>query len=118
MHTFRFPLKNVPLLEKWEKAVNNANDSSEWKAKHFFHICSNHFTIQDYVIPPSDNRTCRLKHNAVPISFPLVSSNTPPSGGFYNELESGGIYNEFASGGFYNEFVSGGIYNELESMTS
>ena len=40
------------------------------------------------------------------------------SGGFYNELESGRIYNEFASGGFYNEFASGGFYNELESMTS
>ena len=73
MHTFRFPLKNVPLLEKWEKAVNNANNSSVWKATHFSHICSNHFTIQDYVIPPSDNGTCRLKHNAVPASFPLVN---------------------------------------------
>ena len=45
----------------------------EWKATHFSHICSNHFTIQDYVIPPSDNETCRLKHNAVPTSFPLVN---------------------------------------------
>ena len=41
--------------------------------------------------------------------FTGVSSDTPPSGGFYNELESGQIY---------NEFVSGGFYNELESMTS
>ena len=73
MHTFRFPLKNVPLLEKWQKAVNNANNSSEWKATHFSHICSNHITIQDYVIPPPDNGTCRLKHNAVPTSFPLVN---------------------------------------------
>ena len=44
-----------------------------------------------------------------------VSSDTPPSGGFYNELESGGIYNEFASGGFYNELESGRIYNEFAS---
>ena len=48
----------------------------------------------------------------------LASSDTPHSGGFYNELESGGIYNEFVSGGLYNELESGGIYNELESMTS
>ena len=63
----------MPLLEKWEKAVNNANNSSVWKATHLSYICSNHFTIQDYVIPPSDNGTCRLKHNAVPTSFPLVN---------------------------------------------
>ena len=68
----RFSLKNVLLREKWEKAVNNANNSSEWKAA-VSHICSNHFTIQDYVIPPSDNGTCRLKHNAVPTSLPLVN---------------------------------------------
>ena len=35
------------------------------------------------------------------------SSDTPPSGGFYNELESGGIYNQLESGGFYNELESG-----------
>ena len=34
----RFSLKNVLLLEKWEKAVNNANNSSEWKAADFPHL--------------------------------------------------------------------------------
>ena len=29
------------------------------------------------------------------------SSDRPPSGGFYNELESGGIYDAFVSGGIY-----------------
>ena len=32
-----------------------------------------------------------------------TSSDRPPSGGIYYELESGGIYNEFVSGGIYNE---------------
>ena len=69
INTFRFPLNNPPVLEKWEEAVRDANNRPEWKATKHSHVCSNHFHRQEYIIPPSDNGTCRLKKNAVPTTF-------------------------------------------------
>lgn len=61
MPTFRFPLLNPPVLEKWEKAVRSTNNCPEWKANHTSRICSNHFPQFEYIIPPTENGTCRLK---------------------------------------------------------
>ncbi|CAB4006611.1 THAP domain-containing 9 [Paramuricea clavata] len=57
------------VLEKWEEAVRDANNRPEWKATKYSHVCSNHFHHREYIIPPSDNGTCRLKNNAVPTTF-------------------------------------------------
>ena len=77
MHLYRFPLKDQVLLEKWENAVMRINNNSQlWKATRFSFICSNHFDQQDYVIPPSSDKTCRLKKYAVPSVF---SSSEQPT---------------------------------------
>ena len=44
-------------------------DGQVWKATKFNFICSNHFEYQDYIIPPSSDRTCRLKKYAIPSVF-------------------------------------------------
>ena len=66
MPTFRFPLLTAPLFEKLEKAVRAANNGPEWKANHNSRICSNHFPQFEYIIPPNENGTCRLKTTAYP----------------------------------------------------
>ena len=48
------------------------NSIQLWKATRFSFICSNHFEQQDYVIPPSSYKTCRLKKYAVPSVFSLL----------------------------------------------
>ena len=58
------------MLDKWENAVMRINaDGQVWKATKFSFICSNHFEYQDYIIPPSSDRTCRLKKYAIPSVF-------------------------------------------------
>ena len=58
------------MLDKWENAVMIINaDGQVWKATKFSFICSNHFEYQDYIIPPSSDRTCRLKKYAIPSVF-------------------------------------------------
>ena len=74
MHTFRFPLNNPPVLEKWEKAVRDSNNFPDWKATQSSCICSNHFPQWEYIIPPSENGTCRLKNTAVPTILPQATS--------------------------------------------
>ena len=50
--------------------MSAANNQPDWKATVHSHICSKHFSCdQDYIIPPSHDGTCRLKHNAVPTIF-------------------------------------------------
>ena len=58
------------MLDKWENAVMRINaDGQVWKATKFSFICSNHFEYQDYIIPPSSDRTCRLKKICYSISI-------------------------------------------------
>ena len=68
---YRFPLKDVDMLQKWESAVMKLNNNQVWKATRFSFICSNHFENQDYIIPPSSDRPCRLKKYAVPSVFSM-----------------------------------------------
>ncbi len=64
---YRFPLKNKPILQCWERFVQQANSLKEpWKATSFSRICSNHFKMEDYILPPSITKTCRLKKYAIP----------------------------------------------------
>ena len=81
----RFPMKNTKILECWEHFVQQANKQEKpWKAKQSHRICSNHFQLSDYIIPPSSNGTCRLKNYAIPSqSFP---SNTIPCASIPDEL--------------------------------
>ena len=67
---YRFPLKDADMLPRWEEAVMTINQSNQvWKATRFSFICSKHFEQQDYIIPPSSDRPCRLKKYAVPSLF-------------------------------------------------
>ena len=67
---YRFPLKEADMLQKWENAVMSINNSNQvWKATRFSFICSKHFERQDYIIPPSSDKPCRLKKYAVPSLF-------------------------------------------------
>ena len=75
MHILRFPLRNQSVLEKWENAMRNINQCSDWKATHTSRICSNHFHRIDYITPLTEQDTCRLKSTAVPTIFPQVISS-------------------------------------------
>jgi hypothetical protein len=68
---YRFPLKDVDMLQKWESAVMKLNNNQVWKATRFSFVCSNHFENQDYIIPPSSDRPCRLKKKGVPSVFSM-----------------------------------------------
>ena len=70
MHTciyYRFPLKNELTIEHWERFVNQNNSpTAPWKATTASRICSDHFDNTDYIIPPSNHGTCRIKKYARP----------------------------------------------------
>ena len=70
MHTcvyYRFPLKNKHTIEHWERFVNQNNSpTAPWKATTASRICSDHFHHADYIIPPSQQGTCRMKKYACP----------------------------------------------------
>jgi len=69
-------MKNTKILQCWEHFVQQYNQQEKpWKAKQSHRICSNHFQLSDYVIPPSSNGTCRLKKYAKP-SQPVPSNTT------------------------------------------
>ena len=72
---FRFTTSNPSLLEKWESIVRKINNTLDWKATRFPHICSNHFPQQEYIIPLSKNGPCRLKNTALPSIFSSQCSN-------------------------------------------
>ena len=63
-------MKNKPALEQWEHFVQKANGprvcKELWRATSVSHICSNHFQMTDYIIPPSANGSCRLKKYVIP----------------------------------------------------
>ena len=63
-------MKNKPALEQWEHFVQKANGPSilkePWRATSASCICSHHFEVTDYIIPPSVNGSCRLKKYAIP----------------------------------------------------
>ena len=63
-------MKNKPALEQWEHFVQNANGPSvckkPWRATSVSRICSNHFQMTDYIIPPAANGSCRLKKYVIP----------------------------------------------------
>ncbi len=83
---YRFPIKNNEKVECWESFVKQENILKEpWRAKRDSHICSDHFQLSDYIIPPLSNGTCRLKIYAIPsrsIQNP-IQCTTPP-----DELQS------------------------------
>ena len=70
MHTcvyYRFPLKNKHTIEHWKRFVNQNNSpTAPWKATTASRICSDHFHHADYIIPPSQQGTCRMKKYACP----------------------------------------------------
>ena len=68
-----------------------------WAALTFLQYFKN--IKQGVVLPPSLN--VLYIHHLLRLEPLEGSSDRPPSGGFYNELESGGIYSEFVSGGIY-----------------
>jgi len=68
-NTSRFPLNNPKVLGKWVKAVREENNDLDWNATGYTYICSNHFCQDEYIIPPSEDTTCRLKSTAVPTIF-------------------------------------------------
>ena len=72
---FRFPTSNPSLLQKWESIVREINNTPDWKATRFTHVCSNHFPKQEYIIPASQNGPCRLKNTALPSIFSTQWSN-------------------------------------------
>ena len=45
------------------------NNDPDWNATGYTYICSNHFCQDEYIIPPSEDTTCRLKSTAVPTIF-------------------------------------------------
>jgi hypothetical protein len=77
-------MKNNEKLECWESFVEQENILEEpWRAKRGSRICSDHFQLSDYIIPPSSNGTCRLKNNAIPSRSNSTQCTTPP-----DELQS------------------------------
>lgn len=64
---YRFPMKNKAALKSWEQFVQQVHHMEvPWKATDERRICSNHFQQSDYIIPPSQNGTCRLKKYVIP----------------------------------------------------
>ena len=57
----RFPLRNKPLLEKWENIIRSENNDKEWQATSASRICSKHFSTCDYIVAPSKDSSCRIK---------------------------------------------------------
>ena len=78
-------MKNKPALEQWEHFVQKANGPSilkePWRATSASRICSHHFEVTDYIIPPSVNGLCRLKKYAI-----LSKSHVPAT--FYATIPS------------------------------
>ena len=77
-------MKNKAALECWEQFVQKVNLLDvPWKATREHRICSNHFQHSDYIIPPSQNGTCRLKKYVMPSRFnnghvqPTISTTHP-----------------------------------------
>ena len=75
-YCYRFPLKNNALLKHWENYVEKLN-KKPWQANQYSRICSKHFQLSDYILPPSSNNTCRLKKYAFPSALPVYSD--PPT---------------------------------------
>lgn len=55
--------------KNWECFVQKANQHASWTATNYSRICSDHFEITEYIIPPSSSGTCRLKKYAIPSKF-------------------------------------------------
>ena len=83
----RFPVKNKAALECWEQFVQQVNLLNvPWKATREHRICSNHFQHSDYIIPPSQNGTCRLKKYVIPSRFNNVQVHPTMSTNHLDEL--------------------------------
>ena len=73
---YRFPTKNKTIRENWERFVQHTHKLPEpWKAASSCRICSDHFQLSDYILPPSSQGTCRLKKYAIPTT-PISTSAT------------------------------------------
>ncbi len=86
---YRFPVKNKAALELSERFVQQVNLLEvPWKATREHCICSTHFQHSDYIIPPSQNGTCRLKRCVIPsrINVQPTTSTTHPDA-LLNRLE-------------------------------
>ena len=63
-------MKDKHALEQWEHFVQEANRPNilkePWRATSTSRICSHHFQVTDYIIPPSVNGSCRLKKYVIP----------------------------------------------------
>ena len=59
------------MLEKWENVVMKINNKGQvWRATRYSFICSNHFELLDYIVPPTTAKeTCRLKKKYSTISI-------------------------------------------------
>ena len=66
-------MKDEKRLQRWEEIVKRVKNVADgWRATKHSYICSRHFEKEDYVQPPSEARSCRLKRNATPSLFKLT----------------------------------------------
>ena len=66
-------MKDEARLQQWEEIVNRVkNYPNARKATRHKYICSRHFEREDYILPPSEASSCRLKRNATPSLFKLT----------------------------------------------
>jgi hypothetical protein len=60
---------------------------ASWKATNYSRICSDHFEITEYIIPPSSNGTCRLKRKAIPSRSNITRTALPLPDELQSKLE-------------------------------
>lgn len=66
-------MKDEARLQRWEEIVNRVkNNPDGWRATKHSYICSQHFETEDYILPPSEAGSCRLKRNVTPSLFKLT----------------------------------------------
>ena len=66
-------MKDEKRLQRWEEIVKRVKNVPDgWRATKHSYICSRHFEKEDYVQPPTEARSCRLKRNATPSLFKLT----------------------------------------------
>ena len=66
-------MKDKARLSRWEEIVSRVKNYPDgWRATRHSYICSQHFENEDYILPPSEAGSCRLKRNATPSLFKLT----------------------------------------------
>ena len=73
-HRFPDKAKDPQLHQKWVNSVRRRN----WKPSKHSYLCSMHFYINDYDVPPWDDRP-RLKKGTVPSVYEEFPEHLQPS---------------------------------------